>query len=65
MPDFSTLPADVVRTISEEELKQAGHRRFIVVGDIHGMHASYQFVKFLLTLIGRTANQHLHPSTGR
>ncbi|PVF95687.1 Metallo-dependent phosphatase [Serendipita vermifera] len=41
-PNFERIPGDGIRTISEEEIREARPKRFIVVGDIHGMHGSFK-----------------------
>ena len=41
-PPFDRIDGDGIRTISEKDLKEGGKKRFIIVGDIHGMHGSFK-----------------------
>lgn len=46
LPDFESIPGDGIRTITAEELRAGGWKRFIVVGDVHGMLESWEYVSF-------------------
>ncbi|KAG8796362.1 hypothetical protein FRC16_009728 [Serendipita sp. 398] len=41
-PDFEHIRGDGVRTITAEQLKESRRKRYVVVGDIHGMHQSFE-----------------------
>jgi len=43
-PNFERIKGSGIRTLTERDLKSGGKKRFVVVGDIHGMHESFKSV---------------------
>ncbi|KIM24400.1 hypothetical protein M408DRAFT_331780 [Serendipita vermifera MAFF 305830] len=41
-PKFDRIEGDGIHTLTESDLKAGGKKRFIIVGDIHGMHGSFK-----------------------
>ncbi|CAG7852860.1 SubName: Full=Uncharacterized protein {ECO:0000313/EMBL:CCA72927.1} [Serendipita indica DSM 11827] len=41
-PNFEHIPGNGIRTLTADDIKSANPKRFVVVGDIHGMHGSFK-----------------------